>query len=90
VREAGGERSEGGSVVLASYYGAGGLTAAHRSLPFGTRVRVTNLSNGSSVTVRISDRGPFIRSRGIDLSLGAARALRMTGAGVARVRMQVI
>ena len=82
--------SEGGSVGMASFYSASGLTAAHRTLPFGTRVRVTNLSNGSSVVVRINDRGPFIRGRTIDLSTSAARALRMTGAGVARVRMHVI
>jgi rare lipoprotein A len=79
-----------GSVGMASYYSASGLTAAHRSLPFGTRVRVTNLSNGSSVVVRINDRGPFIRGRTIDVSTSAARALGMTGAGVARVRMHVI
>jgi rare lipoprotein A len=89
VREAG-AGSEVGSVGMASYYSASGLTAAHRSLPFGTRVRVTNLSNGSSVVVRINDRGPFIRSRSIDLSTSAARAIGMTGAGVARVRMHVI
>ena len=90
VREARLGRSEGGSVGVASYYSASGLTAAHRTLPFGTRVRVTNMSNGSSVVVRINDRGPFIRGRSIDLSTSAARALRMTGAGVARVRMHVI
>jgi len=89
VRAARGAGSEG-SVGMASYYSARGLTAAHRSLPFGTRVRVTNMSNGSSVIVRIADRGPFIRGRAIDLSTSAARALRMTGAGVARVRMHVI
>ena len=82
--------SEGGLVGVASYYSANGLTAAHRTLPFGTRVRVTNLSNGSTVIVRIADRGPFIRGRSIDLSAGAARAIGMTGAGIARVRMHVI
>jgi len=82
--------SEGGSIGMASYYGARGMTAAHRTLPFGTRVRVTNLSNGSTVVVRIADRGPFIRGRSIDLSTGAARAIGMTSAGVARVRMHVI
>ena len=90
VRETRVAGSEGGSVGVASYYSARGLTAAHRSLPFGTRMRVTNLSNGSSVVVRINDRGPFIRGRSIDLSTGAARAIGMTGAGVARVRMHVI
>jgi rare lipoprotein A len=90
VREARVGRSEGGSVGVASYYGASGMTAAHRTLPFGTRVQVTNLANGHSVTVRINDRGPFVRGRSIDLSSGAARAIGMTGAGVARVRMHVI
>jgi rare lipoprotein A len=89
-REVPGGGSEGGSVGVASYYSAHGMTAAHRTLPFGTRVRVTNLSNGSSVVVRINDRGPFIRGRSIDLSAGAARAIGMTSAGVARVRMHVI
>jgi len=57
----------------------GGLTAAHRTLPFGTRVRVTNKSNGRSVVVRINDRGPFVRGRVIDLTPAAARALRFNG-----------
>jgi rare lipoprotein A (peptidoglycan hydrolase) len=90
IREARVGGSEGGSVGVASYYGASGMTAAHRTLPFGTRVQVTNLANGHSVTVRINDRGPFVRGRSIDLSTGAARAIGMTGAGVARVRMHVI
>jgi len=82
--------SEGGSVGVASYYGAAGLTAAHRSLPMGTRVRVTNTANGRSVVVRINDRGPFIRGRSIDLSHSAAQAVGMTDAGVAKVRMEVL
>jgi rare lipoprotein A len=89
-----------GSRGLASFYsgrsatgetvGANALTAAHRTLPFGTKVRVTNLKNGQSVTVRINDRGPFVRNRSIDLSDGAAGAIGMKGAGVAPVRMEVI
>jgi rare lipoprotein A len=67
-----------------------GLTAAHRSLPFGTRVRVTNVRNGRSVVVRINDRGPFIRGRIIDLSAGAARILGMMGSGLAPVRIEVL
>lgn len=63
------------------------LTAAHRTLPFGTKVLVTNLRNGKSVIVRINDRGPFIRNRVIDLSLGAARAVDMTRSGVAKVKV---
>lgn len=66
------------------------LTAAHRTLPFGTRVRVTRLSNGRSVVVRINDRGPFVRGRIIDLSLRAARVLRMEKAGVTTVRLTVL
>lgn len=80
----------GGSLGVASYYHAAGLTAAHRTLPFGTQVRVTNTANGRSVVVRISDRGPFIRGRSIDLSHGAAQAVGMTEAGVAQVRMEVV
>lgn len=75
----------------ASWYGSGrrtangerfnpnGMTAAHRTLPFGTRVRVTNQRTGRSIIVRINDRGPFIRGRIIDLSRGAARAFGMGG-----------
>jgi rare lipoprotein A len=57
----------------------GGFTAAHRTLPFGTRVRVTNKRNGRSVVVRINDRGPFVRGRVIDLTPAAAHALGFTG-----------
>jgi rare lipoprotein A len=57
----------------------GGLTAAHRTLPFGTKVKVTNKRNGRSVTVRINDRGPFVRGRIIDLTPAAARALGFSG-----------
>lgn len=89
----------------ASYYGPGfagrktasgaifypeRLTAAHRFLPLGTRVRVTNLHNGESVLVTINDRGPYIRGRHIDLSMGAARAIGMLGRGVADVVIQVL
>jgi rare lipoprotein A len=66
------------------------LTAAHKSLPFGTRVLVTNLENGQSVTVRINDRGPFVAGRVIDLSLAAAAAIGLTGKGVAPVRLEVL
>ncbi|MDJ0800030.1 MAG: septal ring lytic transglycosylase RlpA family protein [Calothrix sp. MO_167.B12] len=90
---------------LASFYGYDGssnktasgerfhpeaMTAAHRSLPFGTKVRVTNPRNGRSVVVRINDRGPFIRGRVIDLSYGAARVLGIIRRGVAPVRIQVL
>ena len=94
-----------GAKGMASYYGYDGsgnrtatgerfnpegLTAAHRHLPFGTRVRVTNTRNGRSVVVRINDRGPFIRGRIIDLSVAAARILGMMGSGVAPVRVEIL
>jgi rare lipoprotein A len=65
------------------------LTAAHRTLPFGSIARVTHLNNGRSVVVRITDRGPFVDGRVIDLSRAAARQLKMIEAGVARVRIEV-
>ena len=87
---------------MASYYGnesgsrtASGarfnqnaMTAAHRSLPFGTKLRVTH--GGQSVIVTINDRGPFVRGRVLDLSTGAARAIGLTGAGVGRVTAEVV
>jgi len=87
---------------MASYYGyeagrhtasgqrfsADGLTAAHRTLPFGTRVRVTHA--GRSVVVTINDRGPFVRGRVLDLSVGAARAVGLTGRGVGPVVAEVL
>lgn len=66
------------------------MTAAHRTLPFGTRVRVDNLDNGRSVVVRINDRGPFIRGRIIDVTRAAAGQLGFVNAGTARVRVSVI
>ncbi|MCB4770208.1 septal ring lytic transglycosylase RlpA family protein [Ancylobacter sp. Lp-2] len=87
---------------MASYYGYGGrtangerhnaqaLTAAHRTLPFGTKVRVTNTANGRSVVVRINDRGPFIRGRVIDVSTAAAESLGFRSRGVARVDLAVV
>jgi rare lipoprotein A len=66
------------------------MTAAHRSLPFGTRVRVTDPASTKSVVVRIVDRGPWVRDRVLDLSLGAARTLGITDRGVARVRVEVL
>jgi rare lipoprotein A len=89
-REGGPAAAGDSSVTIASYYHAPGLTAAHRTLPFGTRVRVTNTANGRSVVVRIADRGPFIRGRAIDLSHSAAQAVGMTEAGLAKVRLEVL
>ena len=89
---------------LASWYGSahhgkltadgerfdqGALTGAHRSLPFDTKVRVTHLASGKTVTVRINDRGPFSKGRIIDLSAAAAAALGMTKNGIDRVRVEV-
>jgi len=66
------------------------LTAAHRSLPLGTKVRVTDLATKKSVVVSITDRGPYVRGRLLDLSLGAARSLGITDRGVAQVRVEVL
>lgn len=65
-----------------------GLTAAHRTLPFGTKVRVTNRRNGRSVVVRVNDRGPFVRGRIIDLTPGAARALGFSGLAPVTIAVQ--
>jgi rare lipoprotein A len=77
-------------VGLASYYSAAGLTAAHRSLPMGSRVKVLNLDNGRSVILTIIDRGPFIRGRVIDVSTVAAEALGFRNAGLAHVKINAI
>lgn len=66
------------------------LTAAHRTLPFGTLVRVTNLQNGRSIVVRINDRGPYIQGRIIDLSYAAARQLGMYQQGVIQVKVEIL
>lgn len=67
-----------------------GMTAAHRSLPFGTKLKVTNKRNGKSVVVRINDRGPFIKGRMLDLSKGAAGKLGFIGAGHTAVCIEQI
>ena len=82
--EAGTRRADGGSVE------AGALSAAHRSLPFGTKVKVENLENGRTATVEINDRGPFSRARVIDVSKGTARELDFVADGVARVRITTL
>lgn len=66
------------------------LTAAHRTLPFGTRLRVTSVTTGRSVTVRINDRGPYVRGRVVDLSYAAAETLGIVGRGVAKVKLSVV
>ncbi len=71
-------------------YDMNDLTAAHNTLPLGTFVMVTNLSNGKSIVVKINDRGPFVKGRVIDLSYAAAKALGMVGPGTAKVRIEVL
>lgn len=71
-------------------YRAHDVTAAHKTLPFNTKVRVTNLRNNKSVVVRINNRGPYIKGRIIDLSLAAARQIEMTKAGVVPVKVEVL
>jgi rare lipoprotein A len=81
---------QGHTTASGTRYNPNGLTAAHRTLPFGTRVRVTHLGNGRSVDVRINDRGPYISGRMIDLSRGAAGVIGMHRQGVARVKVTVL
>jgi rare lipoprotein A len=90
------------SYGLANFYGhesqtasgekfnVGELTAAHRTLPFGTRVRVNNVATGQSVTVRVNDRGPFVSGRIVDVSYSAAETLGIIGRGVAKVKVDVV
>ena len=79
---------EGKTTANGEIYRQGKITAAHKTLPFGTKVEVTNLSNNKSVVVRINDRGPFIRGRIIDLTKAAAREIDMVGAGVEKVKIR--
>lgn len=90
------------AVGWASYYKSGhrtangeafkpmGFTCAHKHLPFGTKLKVTNLRNGKTVVVRVNDRGPFIKGRVIDLSLGAAKAIGLTASGVGKISFTVL
>jgi len=94
--------ASGGSSGVASYYwqpqrvASGGwfnpsaMTAAHKTLPFGTKVRVTNVNSGRSTVVTINDRGPYVAGRVIDLSRAAASAVGMIASGLARVRMEIL
>ncbi len=79
----------GKSTASGERYDSRALTAAHRTLPLGTNIRVTNLENGRSVRVRINDRGPHVRGRIVDLSSSAAAALGFS-TGVARVRIEIL
>ncbi|WP_439863204.1 septal ring lytic transglycosylase RlpA family protein [Pseudomonas antarctica] len=85
-----GARHHGNKTASGEPFNSNALTAAHRRLPFGTQVKVTNLNNNKSVVVRINDRGPHARGRLIDLSRKAAQQLGMLGNGTARVRVQAI
>ncbi|SDI11554.1 rare lipoprotein A [Pseudomonas flavescens] len=83
-----GKAHHGNRTASGERFDQNAMTAAHRSLPFGSRVRVTNLNNNRSVVVRINDRGPFSRGRIIDVSRKAAEALDMVRSGVAPVRVE--
>ncbi len=86
-----GARHQGHRTASGERFNKNALTAAHRTLRMGTRVRVTNIRNGKSVVVRINDRGPFgSKKRIIDVSEAAARKLGIIDAGVARVRLEVV
>lgn len=82
--------TEGSQTASGEKFDGHQLTAAHRTLPFGTRVRVTNVTNGRSVTVRINDRGPFVPGRVVDVSYVAAETLGITRQGVAKVKLDVV
>ena len=85
-----GEFHHGLRTASGEIFDMGAMTAAHRSLPLGTRLQVTNLENGRSARVRVNDRGPYVADRVLDLSRGAARALGMVERGVALVRLELI
>ena len=82
--------SEGARTASGEKFDAHELTAAHPTLPFGTRLRVTDVATGRSVTVRVNDRGPYVPGRVVDVSPSAADALGMVGRGVAKVRLDVV
>ncbi len=83
-----GDEFDGRKTASGEIFRQSNLTAAHRKLSFGTKVHVTNLANGKSVTVRVNDRGPFVAGRIIDLSKSAARKIDMVGKGVAKVKIK--
>jgi rare lipoprotein A len=82
--------TEGTKTANGETFNAAELTAAHPSLPFGTKLRVTNTTTGKSVIVRVNDRGPFVRGRVVDVSYSAARALGMVNSGTANVKLDVV
>lgn len=85
-----GREAHGKATASGEKFNMNAYTAAHRTLPFGTKVRVTNLANNKSVVVRINDRGPFVAGRIIDLSYAAAKKIKMLEAGVADVELVVV
>jgi rare lipoprotein A len=84
-----GDYFQGKTTASGEPYDMNDLTAAHPSLPLGTRIKVTNLRNGRAVILRVNDRGPVVDGRIIDLSYGAAKILGMNGAGIQRVRLDL-
>jgi rare lipoprotein A len=82
--------SSGSRTASGEAFNPNELTAAHRTPPFGTKLRVTNVATGQSVTVRVNDRGPFVPGRVVDVSSSAAESLGMTGKGVAKVKLDVV
>ena len=82
--------TEGSKTASGEKFNTNELTAAHPTLPFGTKLRVTNVASGQSVTVRVNDRGPFVRGRVVDVSYAAAETLGMVGGGVAKVKLDVV
>src|SRR3954447_6149120 len=82
--------TEGTKTASGEHFNTYQLTAAHPTLPFGTRLRVTSVATGRSVTVRVNDRGPYIPGRVVDLSYSAAESLGMVGDGVAKVKLDVV
>jgi rare lipoprotein A len=82
--------TEGTRTASGEKFDTNQLTAAHPSLPFGTRLRVTNVATGKSVTVRVNDRGPYVPGRVVDVSYSAARMLGMVGGGIAKVKLDVV
>ncbi len=85
-----GREAHGKATASGEKFNMNAYTAAHKTLPFGTKVRVTNLTNDKSVVVRINDRGPFVAGRIIDLSYAAAKKIKMLDAGVADVELVVV
>jgi len=82
--------TEGQQTANGEKFNPNALTAAHPTLPFGTRLRVTNVATGRAVTVRINDRGPFVAGRVVDVSYSAAETLGIVGRGTAKVKLDVV